>query len=246
MESATKILIGAGVTALMAWGAHSGLGRGQMFVDGLKAQAESTLSAKAMSGVNVAMLSDPSLKRIVILSGDKTDAEKAAALAAVRAIPGVLDARWEGDAASAPAAPVAAAAPATQEAVAECQGDINTLMMGKTINFQSGSAYLAADSDALLTEIAGALKPCAGTKVEVQGHTDLTGSASINQTISQARAEAVMKALVTKGVPADRLTAKGYGPSQPVENAMTVAANAKNRRTVFSVAASAAAPTGGQ
>jgi OmpA-OmpF porin, OOP family len=244
MESTTKILIGAGITALMAWGAHGALGRGQMFVDGLKVQAESTLSDKAMSGVNVAMLADPALKRIVILSGDKSDAEKAAALAAVRAIPGVLDARWAGDASVAPA--VAAAAPATKEAVAACQGDINTLMTGKTINFQSGSAYLAADSDALLTEIATALKPCAGTKVEIQGHTDLTGSASINQTISQSRAQAVMKVLIDKGVPADRMTAKGYGPSQPLENAMTASANAKNRRTVFSVAASAAAPTGGQ
>jgi OmpA-OmpF porin, OOP family len=250
MESATKILIGAGVTALMAWGAHSGLGRGQMFVDGLNSQAESTLSANAVSEVSVSMLSDPSLKRIVILSGDKTDEEKAAALAAVRAIPGVLDARWAGDAPTVATAPVAAAAPATQEAVAQCQGDINALMAGKTINFQSGSAYIAGDSDALLTEVAAALKPCAGTKVEVQGHTDLTGSASINQTISQARAEAVMKALTGKGVPADRLTAKGYGPSQPLENAMTPAANAKNRRTVFSVAASvtdpATAPAGGQ
>lgn len=247
MESATKILIGAGLTALMAWGAHSGLGRGQHFVDGLKIQAEATLSANAVSGVTVAMMSDPALKRIVILSGDKTDAEKAAALAAVRAIPGVLDAHWAGDEAA--VAPVAAPVPATKEAVAACQGDINTLMAGKTINFQSGSAYLAADSDALLTELATALTPCAGTKVEVQGHTDLTGSAEINQTISQARAEAVMKALTAKGVPADRLTAKGYGPSQPLENAMTTAANAKNRRTVFSVAsasAASAAPNGGQ
>lgn len=247
MESATKILIGAGLTALMAWGAHSGLGRGQLFVDGLKNQAEATLNANAVSGVTVAMMSDPALKRIVILSGDKTDAEKAAAIAAVRAIPGVHDAHWAGDEAA--IAPVAATVPATKAAVAACQGDINTLMAGKTINFQSGSAYLAADSDALLTELATALTPCAGTKVEVQGHTDLTGSAEINQTISQARAEAVMKALTAKGVPADRLTAKGYGPSQPLENAMTSAANAKNRRTVFSVAsasAASAAPNGGQ
>ena len=49
-------------------------------------------------------------------------------------------------------------------------------MTGKTINFQSGSAYLAADSNAIIDELAKALAPCAGTKVEVQGHTDLTGN----------------------------------------------------------------------
>jgi OOP family OmpA-OmpF porin len=242
MESSTKILVGAGLTALLAWGSHSAFNGGEKFVSGLEAEAVTTLSAGGMEGVTAAALKDPSLKRIIILSGDKTDAEKAAAIAAVKKIPGVLDARWAGDEAKMTAA---AEAPATTQAVAECQGDINGLMAGKTINFQSGSAYLAADSEALLTELATALKPCAGTKVEVQGHTDLTGSASINQTISQARAEAVMKALTSKGVPADRLTAKGYGPSQPLENAMTAAANAKNRRTVFAVAA-APAPEGGQ
>jgi OmpA-OmpF porin, OOP family len=242
----------------MAWGAHSGLGRGQMFVDSLKTQAESTLGANAMSGVSVSMLSDPSLKRIVILSGDKTDAEKAAALAAVRAIPGVLDARWAGDAATNSAAnaaaPVTATTPATKEAVAECQGDINTLMAGKTINFQTSSSYIAADSNALIGEIVTALKPCAGMKIEIQGHTDLTGNAVVNQKLSQDRADKVMQALVTKGVPAGQMTAKGYGQTQPLENAMTQAANAKNRRTVFSVAASAPnpetgpakAPVGGQ
>ncbi len=147
------------------------------------------------------------------------------------------------------AAPVAATAaavvPATQEAVASCQSDINGLMAGKTVNFQSGSAYLAADSSALLGDVAKALKPCAGTMVEVQGHTDLIGNADINQNLSQARAEAVVKALTDQGVPATQLTAKGYGSTQPLENARTPQANAKNRRTVFSVAA-AAAPAGGQ
>jgi OmpA-OmpF porin, OOP family len=139
------------------------------------------------------------------------------------------------------AAPVPEA-PASAEAIASCQGDINTLMTNKTINFQSGSAYLAADSTAVIEELAKALTPCAGTKVEIQGHTDLVGGADLNQTLSQSRAETVMKLLVEKGVPADRLAAKGYGASQPIENARNPAANAKNRRTVFAVSAANAAP----
>lgn len=245
MNSSTKILIGAGLTALLAWGSHSVFDKGASFVDGLEAQAKETLAAQSVDGVTVASERDPALKRVIILSGDKSDEEKAKIIAAVKAIPGVADARWD-DGSTVATAPAAAEAPATKEQVAECQSDINTLMTGKTINFQSGSAYLAADSNAIIDELAKALGPCAGTKVEVQGHTDLTGNPEINQTLSQARAEAVAKALADKGVPADRLTSKGYGSSQPVENAMTAAANAKNRRTVFSVAAAGAAPEGGQ
>ncbi len=146
------------------------------------------------------------------------------------------------NAASTATAAPAVEAPASKEAVASCQSDINSLMTGKTINFQSGSAYLAADSNAVIEELAKSLAPCAGTRVEIQGHTDLVGGADLNQTLSQSRAETVMKLLVEKGVPADRLTAKGYGASQPLENTINPAANAKNRRTVFAVSASTAAP----
>jgi OOP family OmpA-OmpF porin len=242
MESGTKILIGAAATALLAWGSHSLFGHGEYFVDGLEDKAKAVMAAQGGEGVSVAMDREPALKRIVILSGNKSDEEKAKLLAAVKAIPGVLDARWADDGTSAAVTEV----PASKEAVTECQNDINALMAGKTINFQSGSAYLAADSNAIIDELAKALQPCAGTKAEVQGHTDLTGGADVNQTLSQARAEAVAKALTDKGVPADRLIAKGYGSTQPLEQAMTAAANAKNRRTVFSVAAAGAAPEGGQ
>jgi OOP family OmpA-OmpF porin len=140
------------------------------------------------------------------------------------------------------AAATPAVTPATAEAVATCQGDVNTLMTGKSINFQSGSAYLAADSTALIGDIAKALKGCAGTQVEVQGHTDLIGSAEINQNLSQARAETVVKSLVDQGVPAAQLSAKGFGATQPIENARTAQANAKNRRTVFAVSTAGATP----
>lgn len=153
-------------------------------------------------------------------------------------------------AASAPAtiaaAPATTAPAATAEAVAECQGDINTVMTGKTVNFQSGSAYLANDGNTLLDDVAKVLKPCAGTTVEIQGHTDLIGGAAINQSLSQARADAVKQALVTRGIAATQLTAKGYGPSQPLENARTAEANAKNRRTVFVISAAGTKPEGGQ
>ncbi|MEE9433792.1 MAG: OmpA family protein [Sphingorhabdus sp.] len=243
LDKGTKIIIGAVVTSLMAWGAHSGFGTGGGFVDRLETRAQAALTGGSFSGVNLEMGRDPTLSRTIILSGDES--QKEAAMAAMRDVPGVGIVKWAGDEASGETAASGdikpAEAPASAEAVANCQGGIDTLMQGKTINFKSGSAYLAADSNAVVDELAKALTPCAGTNVEVQGHTDLTGNAGNNQALSQERADRVMKALAAKGVPADRLTAKGYGSSQPLENAMTRAANAKNRRTVFIVSAAGAA-----
>ena len=247
MEAGNKILIGAALTALLAWGSHSAFDGGAKFVTGLEAKANAALTSNAIAGVTAAVERTPQLKRVIILSGDKTDAEKADIIAKMTAIPGVADARWDTGpvvATAAAAAPAKVEVPASKEAIAACQADINQVMAGKTINFQSGSAYLA-ESNAVLDEVAAALKPCAGMAVEVQGHTDLSGAPATNQTLSQERAERVVAALVTKGVPTARLTAKGYGSSQPLENARGDAANAKNRRTVFALAAAAAAPEGG-
>lgn len=246
MDAGNKILIGAALTALLAWGSHSAMDGGAKFVTGLEAKANATLASNAISGVTATTERTPQLKRVIILSGDKTDAEKAEIIAKMKAIPGVSDARWDAGPVVATAAAVAPAkveAPASKEAIAACQQDINQVMAGKTINFQSGSAYLA-ESNAVLDEVATALKPCAGMAVEVQGHTDLSGASVTNQTLSQDRAERVVAALVAKGVPTNRLTAKGYGSSQPLENARGDAANAKNRRTVFAIAATAATQGG--
>ena len=245
MEAGNKILIGAALTALLAWGSHSAMDGGATFVTGLEAKAQAALASNSIAGVKAAVERTPQLKRVIILTGDKTDAEKADIIATMKAIPGVADARWDTGpvVAEADIAPAKVEAPASKEAIAACQADINQVMAGKTINFQSGSAYLA-ENNAVLDEVAAALKPCAGMAVEVQGHTDLSGAPATNQTLSQERAERVVAALGAKGVPTERLTAKGYGSSQPLENARGDAANAKNRRTVFAIAA-AASPEGG-
>lgn len=240
MDKSTKIFIGAAVTTLMAWGAHSGLGTGTGFVERLEARASTTLADGDFDGVEMAMESDP-ITRTITLSGDES--KKDAAIAAMKAVPGVGLVKWAGDEdaeAAAEGGDAEEETPASAEAVASCQGNINELMSGKTINFKSGSAYMAAESTAIVAEIGAALKPCAGTSVEVQGHTDLTGGAEVNKTLSQSRADTVKAELVKLGVPEGRLSAKGYGSDQPLENARTSAANAKNRRTVFVVSAAGA------
>ncbi len=153
--------------------------------------------------------------------------------------------------AGAPAAPVVAeaavsTAPATAEAVADCQTKVNAAITGKNINFTSGGATIAPDSMALIDAIATDLKACAGTSVEVGGHTDASGGDAANQRLSEARANAVTAALVEKGVPTERITPKGYGETSPLDPAGTPAAYAKNRRIEFKVAASAAPAATGQ
>jgi OmpA-OmpF porin, OOP family len=135
---------------------------------------------------------------------------------------------------------------ATQEQVASCQTKVNETIAGKTINFTSGGATIAPDSQVLLDAIAASAKDCAGTQIEVQGHTDASGGTAANLRLSEARANAVVQALVSKGVPTERLLPKGYGETVPVDPAGTSAAYAKNRRIDFKVASSAAAPAVGQ
>ncbi|AKT36183.1 OmpA family protein [Chondromyces crocatus] len=67
-------------------------------------------------------------------------------------------------------------------------------------------------------------------KIEVQAHTDNTGNAKYNETLSTARAESVRKWLVDKGIPAERLVVKGYGGSKPIADNATNAGREKNRR----------------
>ena len=69
--------------------------------------------------------------------------------------------------------------------------------------------------------------------VEVQGHTDNSGTAEHNQLLSEQRAEAVRAWLVQHGVDADRLVARGYGQEQPLVPNVTAGNRAQNRRVQF-------------
>lgn len=85
------------------------------------------------------------------------------------------------------------------------------------INFASGSSSIPADANAVLDAAAEVMKKqTAGTKIEIGGHTDSDGDDAANMKLSQARADAVLKALTDRGVSAEMLTAKGYGETQPL------------------------------
>ncbi|MCA1826163.1 MAG: OmpA family protein [Myxococcales bacterium] len=103
------------------------------------------------------------------------------------------------------------------------------------VYFATARARIEKRSDKLLDQVARVLREHPGLLVEVQGHTDDRGSAVTNTALSQARAEAVVGALIRRGVKADRLEARGYGPSQPVAPNKTRAGREKNRRVEFHV-----------
>jgi len=98
------------------------------------------------------------------------------------------------------------------------------------VTFDTGKTTIKPDSAKTLDDAAAALKLAADLKVEVGGHTDNVGTADANLKLSQGRAQAVMAALVERGVTADRLTAKGYGQSAPVADNRTEDGRARNRR----------------
>ena len=75
------------------------------------------------------------------------------------------------------------------------------------------------------------------TRVAIEGHTDSRGDNAANKRLSQARAEAVMRYLVDKGVAADRLEARGFGEEKPLVKETADADRARNRRVDFRVAA---------
>lgn len=98
------------------------------------------------------------------------------------------------------------------------------------VNFEPGSVRLTPDSITILDNAAASLNAWGEVRVEVAGHTDSSHSAAFNLELSRRRAEAVRAYLVKKGVRAERLTARGYGESQPVADNRTAAGRMQNRR----------------
>jgi outer membrane protein OmpA-like peptidoglycan-associated protein len=105
------------------------------------------------------------------------------------------------------------------------------------IVFKTGSAELdAAKCEKTLKAVADIVKAFPGYLVRIDGHTDNVGSADGNMKLSQKRAESVKAYLVKHySVDAKRLSAKGFGGSQPIADNKTAEGKSKNRRVDFSV-----------
>lgn len=106
--------------------------------------------------------------------------------------------------------------------------DLSKLRKG--INFKTGSAELTKNSFGTLNDVASLLNQFPEAGLEVQGHTDNTGSSEKNKELSSKRAESVTNYLEKKGVDGGRLRAVGYGDEKPIADNKTKDGRAKNRR----------------
>jgi OmpA-OmpF porin, OOP family len=112
--------------------------------------------------------------------------------------------------------------------------DLTNALNTNVINFQSGSSQIPKDSTQMLEQAAQAIKSApAGTVLEVGGHTDNRGNPETNMRLSQQRADSVRRFLISKGVPANSLVAKGFGDSNPIASNDTEDGRFKNRRIEF-------------
>ncbi len=104
------------------------------------------------------------------------------------------------------------------------------------VTFESGvlfalnSADLGIMAKANITKLATVLDRYSDTKILVEGHTDNTGDANFNQTLSADRAKSVASFLISKGVKTERLSTVGHGSSQPKVDNNSAANRALNRR----------------
>ncbi len=102
--------------------------------------------------------------------------------------------------------------------------------------FATGSARLNPRLDPVLNELAGSVQQNPTETVQIVGHTDSTGSDSINYPLSQDRAQSVQNFLVGRGVQAQRISTQGLGSQSPVASNDTAEGRALNRRVEIFVA----------
>ncbi|HWU49591.1 MAG TPA: OmpA family protein [Asticcacaulis sp.] len=129
-----------------------------------------------------------------------------------------------------------AAYEAATVAANSCEQRVNAVMAGQRLDFEPGTYDLTSPSRDVLNDVYRVVAACPATaRLTVSGYTDNVGDGTVNQLISQARAQAVADALVKKGLPADRIAVRGYGAALPVADNATPEGREKNRRIVFSV-----------
>lgn len=123
-----------------------------------------------------------------------------------------------------------------QQAVEACRDSLAAELASAKLSFPSGKWDVQPSSYRGLDKLAQIAKDCGDVVIEVAGHTDNLGKPESNVTISQLRAEAVMKYLTRAGVDAAKLKAVGYGETKPIGGNETPEGRRQNRRIDFVVA----------
>jgi outer membrane protein OmpA-like peptidoglycan-associated protein/tetratricopeptide (TPR) repeat protein len=103
------------------------------------------------------------------------------------------------------------------------------------ILFETGKTILTAGSYMELDRLLNIMLDIPTMKIEISGHTDITGNDLINSKLSEGRAKAVVDYLVNKGIGMSRMEFKGFGSKQPIADNATSQGRAKNRRVEFKI-----------
>jgi OOP family OmpA-OmpF porin len=206
--------------------------------------------AAALAGLDA--LAQLERGRLEVVDGRIDVAGASAETGAVRAVAMALDAvsgaAWR--TASRVTVDLPARAAALRIPPAECAAQMTQIAAADPILFAPGDSTIEAGSEDVLNALASLLPRCAeSTEIEVGGHTDSQGSEGYNMRLSTARAAAVRDALIERGAPPFKLTARGYGENQPIADNDTEEGRARNRRIAFTSPGAAggdAADEGGQ
>lgn len=209
----------------------SAVARGPGVVAALEQRAAAVL---ADSGVSARFRTGQGwLTRHPFLSGgeSRTGVERGQLAGRVAALPGIGGVRWTGTGPR----QLGRDEPAVPVNRMHCQDDVEGVLKTRTLRFAEASAAIDPASEALLDEVAAALRPCQGGQIAVLGHTDAQGDERTNVVLSYQRAMAVRTALIARGIPGSGLRARGLGSAKPVEGLDP--ADPANRRIEFSVIA---------
>ena len=114
--------------------------------------------------------------------------------------------------------------------VNECGCAIGEVLQLRGVKFEFNSARLTVNAQAILDSIAKTVMHYDAVQAEIAGHSDSLGPEGYNQSLSEERAGVVRDYLVQRGVAADRLTAAGYGESEPIADNSTEEGRERNRR----------------
>jgi len=113
--------------------------------------------------------------------------------------------------------------------------EVGSVIVLRNIFFDFDKATIRPESANELDRLIKLLTENPTIKIELGSHTDSKGSDDYNMKLSDSRSQSVVSYLISKGIPSDRLTAKGYGETKPIDTNDTDEGRQNNRRTEFKI-----------